>query len=58
MSDAANARHHGNEAAHLVVTPPVVVAPLADDDMRWNPNDNASFSFNPYKFRALLIITK
>jgi len=29
-----------NESARMVVTPPLAVAPLAQDDMRWNPNDD------------------
>ena len=36
-----------NEAAHMKVTPPLAMAPLAHgDDMRWNPNDNG-IDFNP-----------
>ena len=30
-----------NDAARMKVTPPLAVAPLAqEDDMRWNPNDD------------------
>ena len=30
-----------DEAARMKVTPPLAVAPLAqEDDMRWNPNDD------------------
>ena len=37
-------KYHGiikNDAARMKVTPPLAVAPLAqEDDMRWNPNDD------------------
>ena len=36
-----------NDAARMKVTPPLAVAPLAqEDDMRWNPNDDG-IVFNP-----------
>ena len=41
--DEAGTRYQGikDEAARMKVTPPLAVAPLAqEDDMRWNPNDD------------------
>ena len=36
-----------DEAARMMVTPPLAVAPLAHgDDMRWNPNDDG-VNFSP-----------
>ena len=38
---AAELRSVGCLNAHMKVTPPLAVAPLAqEDDMRWNPNDD------------------
>ena len=38
-----------DEKARVKVTPPLAVAPLAqEDDMRWNPNDDG-IVFNPLK---------
>ena len=38
-----------NDAARMKVTPPLAVAPLAqEDDMRWNPNaERRRHCFNP-----------
>ena len=37
-----------NDAARMKVTPPLAVAPLAqEDDMRWNPNDDG-INMYPY----------
>ena len=41
-----------DEKARMKVTPPLAVAPIAqEDDMRWNPNDDG-IVFDPY-VRAL-----
>ena len=37
-----------NDAARMKVTPPLAVAPLAqEDDMRWNPNDDGINNMYP-----------
>ena len=42
-----------DEAAHMKVTPPLAVTPLAHgDDMRWNPDDDGIY-FNPQAQRYL-----
>ena len=39
--------HTRDENARMKVTPPLAMAPLAEeDDMRWNPNDDGIVS-NP-----------
>ena len=41
-----------NDAARMKVTPPLAVAPLAqEDDTRWNPNDDG-INMNPFGRRA------
>ena len=41
-----------NDAARMKVTPPLAVAPLAqEDDMQWNPNDDG-INMYPYGSRA------
>ena len=40
----------------MKVTPPLAVAPLAqEDDMRWNPNDDGIINMYPYTYTCTLI---